>query len=47
MYDLISGKQLLKSSYLVSKNTALEQFPMLKRDKLCAAIVYYDGKLIE
>ena len=51
MYDLVSGRQLLKSSYVVGKKKALELFPMLKKDKLCGAIIYYDGesctKLIE
>lgn len=44
MYDLVSGKQLVKGSYLLSKSTALEEFPMLKADKLVGAIVYYDGQ---
>ena len=43
MYDVLSGKQLVKPSYFVTKQQALEAFPMLKRDKLCGAIVYYDG----
>ena len=47
VYDLISGRQLLKPSYLLSKKTALEEFPMLKRDKLCGAIVYYDGEELQ
>ena len=42
-YDMISGRQLVKSSYYVSKSKALEEFPMLKGDRLCGAIVYYDG----
>ncbi|XP_073230331.1 glycerol-3-phosphate dehydrogenase, mitochondrial-like [Porites lutea] len=44
MYDLVSGRQLLKSSYVVGKKKALELFPMLKKDKLCGAIIYYDGQ---
>ncbi|XP_012945829.2 glycerol-3-phosphate dehydrogenase, mitochondrial [Aplysia californica] len=44
MYDLVAGGQLLKPSYLLSKNKALELFPMLKRDALKAALVYYDGQ---
>uniref|UniRef100_A0A8C9S2Q9 Glycerol-3-phosphate dehydrogenase, mitochondrial n=1 Tax=Scleropages formosus TaxID=113540 RepID=A0A8C9S2Q9_SCLFO len=44
MYDLVAGAQCLKSSYVLSKNKALELFPMLKRDKLVGAIVYYDGQ---
>ena len=43
-YDMISGRQLVKSSYFVSKSKALEEFPMLKDDRLCGAIVYYDGQ---
>ncbi|XP_072302778.1 glycerol-3-phosphate dehydrogenase, mitochondrial isoform X2 [Eucyclogobius newberryi] len=44
MYDLVAGIQCLKSSYVLSKSKALELFPMLKRDKLVGAIVYYDGQ---
>lgn len=44
MYDLVSGRQLLKSSYVVGKRKALELFPMLKKEKLCGAIIYYDGE---
>lgn len=33
----------MKSSYYLSKKDALELFPMLRGDKLCGAIVYYDG----
>ena len=43
LYDLVSGKKLVKHSYYVSKAKALEEFPMLKADKLVGAIVYYDG----
>lgn len=45
MYDLVSGRQLVKSSYLVGKQKALELFPMLKKEKLCGAIIYYDGMI--
>lgn len=44
MYDLVAGSKTVKSSYLLSKKNALELFPMLRGDKLCGAIVYYDGK---
>ncbi|NWZ86161.1 GPDM protein, partial [Poecile atricapillus] len=43
MYDLVAGSQCLKSSYVLTKSRALELFPMLRRDKLVGAIVYYDG----
>ncbi|XP_062389385.1 glycerol-3-phosphate dehydrogenase, mitochondrial-like [Sardina pilchardus] len=44
MYDLVAGAQCLKTSYVLSKARALELFPMLKKDKLVGAIVYYDGQ---
>lgn len=44
MYDLVAGTHCLKSSYVLSKSKALELFPMLKKDKLVGAIVYYDGE---
>lgn len=44
MYDLIAGKKNIKGSYYLSKNNALELFPMLRKDKLCGAIIYYDGQ---
>ncbi|UJR08406.1 hypothetical protein I4U23_012676 [Adineta vaga] len=43
-YDFVSGRQLLRWSYLISKRKALELFPMLKKEKLVGAIVYYDGQ---
>lgn len=46
MYDLVAGIQCLKSSYVLSKSKALELFPMLKKDKLVGAIVYYDGQYL-
>jgi len=42
-YDLVSGGDCLKSSYYLNKSSALERFPMLKKDELKGAIVYYDG----
>ncbi|XP_066263693.1 glycerol-3-phosphate dehydrogenase, mitochondrial-like isoform X2 [Branchiostoma lanceolatum] len=43
-YDLVAGSQCVKSSYLLTKSRALELFPMLKKDRLVGAIVYYDGQ---
>jgi len=43
-YDLVAGRELLKPSYVISKTRALELFPMLKKDSLVGAIVYYDGQ---
>uniref|UniRef100_A0A915KF14 Glycerol-3-phosphate dehydrogenase n=1 Tax=Romanomermis culicivorax TaxID=13658 RepID=A0A915KF14_ROMCU len=44
MYDLVSGKRILKSSYYINKQKALELFPMLKKDRLVGALIYYDGQ---
>ncbi|XP_055330111.1 glycerol-3-phosphate dehydrogenase, mitochondrial-like [Paramacrobiotus metropolitanus] len=43
-YDFVAGRRNVKTSYFLSKDRALELFPMLKQDKLCGAIVYYDGQ---
>ncbi|KAG5918634.1 hypothetical protein E4U42_006791 [Claviceps africana] len=44
MYDLLAGSQGLESSYLLSRRKALEAFPLLRRDHLVGALVYYDGQ---
>lgn len=44
MYDLLAGSQGLESSYLMSRARALESFPLLRRDGLVGALVYYDGQ---
>ena len=44
-YDFVSGSECLTSSYFLSRQRALELFPMLKKNDLCGAIVYYDGKI--
>jgi glycerol-3-phosphate dehydrogenase len=41
----VAGDKNVKTSYYLSKRDALEKFPMLKGDKLCGAIVYYDGNV--
>ena len=43
-YDIVAGRQILKPSYFLSKTKALELFPMLKKDALVGALVYYDGE---
>ncbi|CAH7676450.1 glycerol-3-phosphate dehydrogenase [Phakopsora pachyrhizi] len=43
MYDILAGSENMETSYLVGKGKALENFPMLKSDGLCGAVVYYDG----
>ncbi|KAF1806464.1 FAD dependent oxidoreductase-domain-containing protein [Mucor lusitanicus] len=44
LYDLFAGREALESSYYLTKTKALEAFPMLKKDELVGAIVYYDGQ---
>jgi len=44
MYDILAGKQNMESSYVLGAGKALEAFPMLKKDGLCGAVVYYDGE---
>ncbi|KAI9141501.1 FAD dependent oxidoreductase-domain-containing protein [Paraphysoderma sedebokerense] len=44
LYDIVAGKNHLESSYILSKTKALEEFPMLRKDKLVGALVYYDGQ---
>lgn len=43
MYDFVSGKRVLKNSFYISKEKTLERFPMLKKESLKGALVYYDG----
>ncbi|XP_078259988.1 glycerol-3-phosphate dehydrogenase, mitochondrial [Rhinoraja longicauda] len=44
MYDVVAGRYSLKHSYFLTKSRALEHFPMLKKEKLIGALVYYDGQ---
>lgn len=44
MYDLVSGQRLLKSSYYINKAKTIDLFPMLKKDHLRGALIYYDGQ---
>ena len=43
-YDMLAGSQGLESSYFVTRSKALAQFPLLRRDNLVGALVYYDGQ---
>lgn len=45
-YDLLASSQGmgLTSSYLLGKKAALDAFPLLKKEKLTGALVYYDGQ---
>ncbi|KAJ9088105.1 mitochondrial glycerol-3-phosphate dehydrogenase [Entomophthora muscae] len=44
VYDILSGAEKLQSSYFLTREKALEAFPMLKKDELVGAMVYYDGQ---
>lgn len=44
VYDILSGAEKLQSSYFLTRGKALEAFPMLKKDSLVGAMVYYDGQ---
>lgn len=42
-YDLLAGSEGIETSYFLTRSKALDAFPMLKRDNLVGALVYYDG----
>ncbi|KAI5283474.1 mitochondrial glycerol-3-phosphate dehydrogenase [Ascosphaera aggregata] len=41
-YDFLAGSEGIESSYFLTKSKAIDAFPMLKRDNLVGALVYYD-----
>ncbi|MCF6267075.1 MAG: FAD-dependent oxidoreductase [Desulfuromusa sp.] len=43
-YDILSGKQNIGHSRLLSRKEALRRFPGLKSEGLKAAVLYYDGQ---
>ncbi|ESZ92036.1 glycerol-3-phosphate dehydrogenase [Sclerotinia borealis F-4128] len=42
-YDFLAGSEGIESSYFLTRSKAFEAFPMLKKDNLVGALVYYDG----
>lgn len=40
-YDFLAGSENIESSYFLTRSKALNAFPMLKRDNLFGALVYY------
>lgn len=40
-YDLLAGSEGIESSYFLTKSKAIDAFPMLKRENLVGAMVYY------
>ena len=44
LYDTLAGRANLKSSRFVSRDEAIRRFPMLKKEGLRGAVLYYDGQ---
>ncbi len=44
MYDALAGRANLEGSRFVSRDEAVERFPMLKHEGLRGAVLYYDGQ---
>ncbi|KAL8336120.1 hypothetical protein RB601_000108 [Gaeumannomyces tritici] len=42
-YDFLAGSEGIESSYFLTRSKALDAFPMLKKQGLVGALVYYDG----
>ena len=42
-YDFLAGSEGIETSYFLTKSKAIDAFPMLKKDNLVGALVYYDG----
>ena len=45
-YDFLAGSEGIESSYFLTKSKALEAFPMLKRNNVVGALVYYGMEVI-
>lgn len=43
-YDFLAGSEGIESSYFLPRSKALDAFPMLKKENLIGALVYYDGQ---
>ncbi|KAF2771282.1 DAO-domain-containing protein [Teratosphaeria nubilosa] len=42
-YDFLAGSENIETSYFMTRSKALDAFPMLNKDNLWGALVYYDG----
>lgn len=42
-YDFLAGSEGIESSYFLTRSKALEAFPMLRKENIFGALVYYDG----
>jgi len=43
-YDFLAGSEGIESSYFLPRSKAIGAFPMLKKEDLIGALVYYDGQ---
>lgn len=43
-YDLLAGSQGLEGSYFMTKSKAWAEFPLLRRNNMVGALIYYDGQ---
>ena len=43
-YDFLAGSEGIESSYFLTRSKAINAFPMLRKDNLFGALVYYDGQ---
>jgi glycerol-3-phosphate dehydrogenase len=41
VYDILAGSENIESSYFLTRSKALDAFPMLKKEGLKGALVYY------
>lgn len=44
-YDFLAGAENIESSYFLTRSKALDAFPMLKKEGLKGALVYYGQSL--
>ncbi|KAB8229259.1 mitochondrial glycerol-3-phosphate dehydrogenase [Aspergillus alliaceus] len=42
-YDYLAGSEGIESSYFLPRSKAIDAFPMLRKDNMFGAMVYYDG----
>jgi len=43
-YDFLAGAENIETSYFLTRSKALDAFPMLNKDNIWGALVYYDGQ---
>ena len=45
-YDFLAGSEGIESSYFLTKSKALDAFPMLRKENLVGALVYYGTEMV-